>query len=182
VPTVSRGAIQQRAEEFSAVVVGDFSVVVINQAILMANRGRRSHEIAEDLGVSERTIQRWLNRYRRGSKEGLKPAWRGVKKGLIPQTLAPEIIEWVRTGPSGCGLERANWTFFELAVHLYRTHGIKVSETTMREFCHRHDIRPYRPTYLYLKADPEEQERARQKLAGLKKRGPRRSSGAPQPG
>ena len=33
------------------------------QAILMAERGRPHIRIAEDLGVSVRTIQRWLNTY-----------------------------------------------------------------------------------------------------------------------
>jgi transposase len=33
------------------------------QAILMAARGRRHRQIAEDLGVSGRTLQRWLNAY-----------------------------------------------------------------------------------------------------------------------
>jgi len=31
------------------------------QAILMADRGRRHHQIAEDLRVTPRTLQRWLN-------------------------------------------------------------------------------------------------------------------------
>src|SRR6266446_8007425 len=54
---------------------------------------------------------------------------------------------WVQDGPQGCGLDRANWTYEELATHLYRTTGIEVKRTTMRVFCQRHDIRPYRPTY-----------------------------------
>jgi DNA-binding CsgD family transcriptional regulator len=33
------------------------------QAILMAARGRRHRQIAEDLGISGRTLQRWLNAY-----------------------------------------------------------------------------------------------------------------------
>jgi transposase len=31
------------------------------QAILMAARGRRHRQIAEDVGISVRTLQRWLN-------------------------------------------------------------------------------------------------------------------------
>ena len=39
----------------------------------------------------------------------------------------------------------------------------------MRDFCQRHDIRPYRPTYRYLRGDPEEQRVAQAELAALKK-------------
>ena len=42
--------------------------------------------------------------------------------------------------------------------------GIGVSETTMHMFCTKHGVRPYRPTYQYLKGDPEQQAVARQEL------------------
>jgi transposase len=84
--------------------------------------------------------------------------------------LAPEILSWVKAGPAGGGLDRANWTSTELATHLYRIHGIAVSESTIRAFCTRHGVRPYRPTYRYLKGDPVQQEAARQDLAALKKK------------
>jgi hypothetical protein len=44
--------------------------------------------------------------------------------------------------------------------------GIEVRETAMRAFCRRHGVRPYRPTYRYLRGDPARQEA---ELAGLKK-------------
>jgi hypothetical protein len=36
-------------------------------------------------------------------------------------------------------------------------------------FCQRHDIRPSRPTYRYLRGDPEKQQAAQGELATLKK-------------
>jgi hypothetical protein len=39
----------------------------------------------------------------------------------------------------------------------------------MRDFCPRYDMRPYRPTYRYLRGDPEEQRVAREELEALKK-------------
>ena len=76
----------------------------------------------------------------------------------------------MKNGPVACGLNRANWTYAELARHLYQCHGIEVRETAMREFCHRHDIRPYRPTYRFLRAAPERQRQAGEELAALKKK------------
>jgi hypothetical protein len=40
----------------------------------------------------------------------------------------------------------------------------------MRAFCTKHDVRPYRPTYQYLKGDPNQQEVARQDLETFKKK------------
>jgi len=65
---------------------------------------------------------------------------------------------------------RANWTYEELATHLYRTTGLAVKRTAMRVFCQRHDIRPYRPTYRSLRGNPEKQQIAQAELAALKKK------------
>ena len=81
----------------------------------------------------------------------------------------PTIQGWVIDGPQSCGLDRANWTYEELATHLYQTTGITVKRTAMRVFCQRHAIRPYRPTYRYLRGNPEKQQAAQEELTALKK-------------
>jgi transposase len=139
------------------------------QAILMAARGRRHRQIAEDLGISGRTLQRWLNTYQAAGFDGLTIRWASGRAPHIPEPLASEILAWVRQGPAGCGLDRANWTYAELAAHLYRITGIAVSESTMRAYCTKHGVRPYRPAYRYLKADPARQAAAQQDLQALKK-------------
>lgn len=78
------------------------------QAVLMAARGRRHRQIAEDLGISVRTLQRWLNAYRTGGVEGLMIQWAAGRVPRLPAALAPVIMEWVTQGPVGCGLDRAN--------------------------------------------------------------------------
>jgi transposase len=140
------------------------------QALLMAQRGRPHHPIAEDLGVTVRTLQRWLRAYQDTRLAGLTLRWRPGRRARIPAALAPEILGWILQGPTGCGLDRANWTYAELATQLYRTHGLAVSTSTMRAFCASWGVRPYRPTYHYLKADPAQQAMARQELQALKKR------------
>jgi hypothetical protein len=59
----------------------------------------------------------------------------------------------------------------ELADHLFRTRGVRVQKSAMQAFCHKHGIRPYRPTYRFLRGDPIKQAVAREELAVLK-RGP----------
>jgi transposase len=139
------------------------------QAVLMASRGRKRKTIAQDLGVHRTTVRLWLKHYHARGVEGLEIQWALGRPSLIPETLAPEIQEWVKDGPQSCGLDRANWTYEELATHLYRTRGIAVKRTTMRVFCQRHGIRPYRPTYRYLRGDPVQQQAARAELEALKK-------------
>ena len=140
------------------------------QAVLMASRGRKRKAIAQDLGVHRTTIRLWLKHYQQHGLAGLKIQWAPGQPGRIPAALAPTLQQWLKEGPQRCGLDRANWTYEELAAHLYRTSGIEVKRTAMRVFCQRHGIRPYRPTYRYLRGDPDKQRVARQELEVLKKR------------
>lgn len=139
------------------------------QAVLMASRGRKRKSIAQDLGVHRTTVRLWLQHYHERGMEGLQIHWAPGQPRRIPQTLVSTIQEWVKAGPAGCGLDRANWTYEELATYVYQTTGIAVKRTAMRDFCQRPDIRPYRPTYRYLRGDPEEQRVAQEELAALKK-------------
>jgi transposase len=138
------------------------------QAVLMAARGRPHGHIAEDLAVSVRTLQRWLNRYRQQGLGGLAIRWAPGRSAKIPASLAPDMLDWVRQGPAGCGLERANWTYEELAIHRYQVKGLTVSAKTIRMFCQWPGVRPYRPTSQDLQVKPDLQEIARHDLEVLK--------------
>jgi len=140
------------------------------QAVLMAARGRARRVIAQDLGVHRTTLGLWLQRYRERGVAGLGIQWAPGQPARIPAEFAPTIVEWVKGGPASCGLQRANWTYAELVTYLYQQTGIVTSETAMREFCHRYQIRPYRPTYQYLRGDPQRQATARAELRELKKK------------
>jgi transposase len=140
------------------------------QAVLMASRGRKRNAIAQDLGVHRDTLRLWIKQYQAHGLAGLHIQWAPGKPRRIPEALAPTIADWIKGGPQSCGLDRANWTYEELAVYLYRQTGIEVRRSAMQDFCHRHDIRPYRPTYQYLRGNPEKQQAARQELDELKKK------------
>jgi transposase len=139
------------------------------QAVLMAARGRRRGPSAQDLATTPRSVLRWLKAFVAGGLQTLRPQWSAGPSPRIPAELASEVIEWVKKGPSGCGLNRANWTYAELADHLRKTKGIRVKQTAMRQYCRRQNIRPYRPTYRFLRGDPDKQAQARRDLWDLKK-------------
>src|SRR5438067_34920 len=88
------------------------------QAIWMADRGRRHHQIAEDLRITPRTLHRWLQPYRTGGLDGLTIRGAPGRAPRMPETLAAAIVAWAKQGPAGCGLDRANWTAAELATSL----------------------------------------------------------------
>jgi len=140
------------------------------QIVRLASRDRPHQEIAQDLAITTRTVQRWLNAYLERGLDGLRPRKAKGAPGKIPTTLADAVLRWVIDGPAKQGLDRANWTHEELADHLYKTHGIATSRSAMQRFCRKIGIRVYRPTYRFLRGKPEKQEAAKQDIAELKEK------------
>jgi transposase len=138
------------------------------QIVRLAHRGRPHQDIAADLGITPRTVQRWLNAYLERGFDGLKPRKARGQPPAIPTHWADEIRRWVIEGPAAQGLDRATWTHAELADHLLKTHGIAASRSAMQRFCRQHDIRPYRPTYRHLRGDPVAQAEAAEELTNLR--------------
>jgi transposase len=142
-------------------------------AVRLAHQGRPRQDIADTLGMSTRSVQRWLNAYLERGPQGLAPRKAPGAPPKIPADLGDEVRRWVIEGPARQGLDRANWTHEELAEHLYRTHGVRTSRSAVQRLCRKLGIRPYRPTYRYLRGDAAKQRQAREDLAGLKKKRPR---------
>jgi transposase len=138
------------------------------QIVRLAHRGRPHKDIAADLGLTPRTVQRWLNAYLGGGITALVPRKAKGREPAIPAHLAAEVRRWIIDGPAAQGLDRANWTHAELADHLRKTHGLTASRSAMQRFCRQHDIRPYRPTYRHLRGDPVKQAEAAGELAELR--------------
>jgi len=139
------------------------------QIVLMAQRGRKHLDIAADLNINRRTVQRWLNAYLERGLDGLRPRKAKGAAGKIPADLAGEVRRWVIEGPAAQGLDRANWTHAELADHLLKAEGIRTSRAAVPRFCRKLGVRVYRPTYRYLRGDPAAQAAAQGELADLKK-------------
>jgi transposase len=155
----------------------DLKLRVRLQIVLMAHRGRARQDIATDLGVHRKTVTRWINAYCADGLDGLRPRKAKGTSGKIPKSLADEVKRWVIEGPAEQGLDRANWSHEELADHLRKTKGIRTSRSAVQRFCSGIGIRSYRPTYRYLRGNPEKQAQAKKDLADLgKERRPANSS------
>jgi len=140
------------------------------QIVLMAQRGRARQDIAQDLGIHRRSVTRWLNAYCDGGLDALRPRKAKGKSSKIPASLADVIRTWVIDGPAKQGLDRANWTHEELADHLKKTQGLQTSRSAVQRFCQKIGIRLYRPTYRYLRGNPDKQTQAKEEIAALEKK------------
>ncbi len=140
------------------------------QIVRLASRDRPHKGIAQDLAITTRTLQRWLNAFLERGLDGLRPRRAPGAPGKIPADLADLVKQWVIEGPAEQGLDRANWTHEELADHLLKTQGIRTSRPAVGRFCRKLGIRLYRPSYHYERGDPDKQAQAKQDIAALKKK------------
>jgi transposase len=138
------------------------------QIVRLACLDRPHKDIAADLAISTRSVQRWLNAYLDRGLDGIRPRKAKGATSKIPAELADLVKAWVIQGPAKQGLDRANWTHEELADHLLKTHGIRTSRSAMQRFCQKIGIRVYRPTYHYERGVPEKQKQAKEEIAELK--------------
>jgi transposase len=139
------------------------------QIVRLASRDRPHQDIAADLAISPRTVQRWLNAYLDQGLDGLRPRKATGATAKIPADLADEVKRWVIDGPAAQGLDRAGWTHEELADHLNKTKGIHTSRSAVQRYCAKLGIRLYRPTYRYLRGNPDKQAQAKEEIAELKR-------------
>jgi transposase len=140
------------------------------QIVRLASRDRPHNQIAADLAITTRTVQRWLNAYLDRGLDGIRPRKAPGAPGKIPAGLAEEVKRWVIEGPAKQGLDRANWTHEEIADHLLKAKGVRTSKSAVQRFCSKIGIRVYRPTYHYERGDPDKQAKARVDIAELKKK------------
>jgi transposase len=140
------------------------------QIVRLASRDRPHEDVAAEMAVTPRTVQRWLNAYLERGLQGIRPRKAPGKPGKIPAELAEEVKRWVIEGPAKQGLDRANWTHEELADHLLKAKGIRTSRPAVGRFCRKLGIRLYRPSYHYERGNPDKQAEARQDIAALKKK------------
>jgi hypothetical protein len=71
------------------------------QIIRLAHRGRPHQDIAADLGVTPRTVQRWLNAYLERGLDGLKPR-KASPYYLV--TRWDDLWRWFACSTAGVGL------------------------------------------------------------------------------
>lgn len=76
--------------------------------IRLAHKGHRHQAIADQLGMSPRSVQRWLNTYLERGTAGLAPRKAPGALPHIPAALADEVRRWVIEGPAMHGVDRAN--------------------------------------------------------------------------
>lgn len=129
--------------------------------LLSAEQGLKAARIAELVRDSERTVQRWLQRYQAEGVRGLYDAPRSGKPGKVTQAYKDELLESVRLRPRALGLDFSLWTLERLADYMAQQTGIRISAEAVRQHLKAGGIVLSRPQHKISSPDPEYQVKKR---------------------
>ena len=123
--------------------------------ILLSDRGYTIQQIAETLDCSDKTVRMWISRYESEGYNGLLDKPRTGRPSEVDEKVKATIEKDMKKLPSDFGYIAAFWTVGLLCIHLVKTLGIKVSNSTVRRTLHALDYAFRRPRIAPNSNDPE---------------------------
>jgi len=121
--------------------------------VLWSGEGRRRKDIAELLGVSLPTVDRWKIRYAQRGVAGLEGDRPGGARDQVPARVRARVTALTRmTPPAFTGL--SHWSTRELAKYLKRTENITVSWHYIARIWREEQLKPHRNGTFKISKDP----------------------------
>ena len=106
-------------------------------ALLMVSTQDVTREnAAKTLGVSSRSIFIWQHQYQEHGLKGIKNQPRPGKARRLTPAQLQEFREFVKAGPVAAGLDSGIWTSAQLAEHIAKQYGVKLSTSMVRKTLH----------------------------------------------
>ncbi|MCN9243084.1 IS630 family transposase [Streptomyces sp. RY43-2] len=128
-------------------------IAMRGRIVLWSGEGRRRKDIAELLGVSLPTVDRWKARYAGRGLAGLEGEHPGGAREQVPARVRSRVIALTRmTPPAGTGL--SHWSTRELAKYLARTENIVVSWHYIARIWREESLKPHRSGTFKISKDP----------------------------
>ncbi|MDG4536935.1 IS630 family transposase [Streptomyces sp. AV19] len=122
--------------------------------VLWSGEGRRRKDIAELLGISARTVDRWKTRFAEQGLAGLEDRSRDSGRVQVPPQTRARVIALTRMSPPA-GLGLTHWSTRTLADHLRRRESITVSWHYIARVWREEKLRPQRQGTFKLSTDPD---------------------------
>lgn len=111
------------------------------QMIRLASQGKRVPAIAQELGVSKKSVRIWLCRFNEHGVDGLADLPRSGAPRTYTEEQVGTMIATVLAKPAALGLPFANWTIARLVVYLNEQHGIAIRHSRLDELLRAEGIR-----------------------------------------
>ena len=128
-------------------------------ALLLVIEGQRPGWIAEVLGLTRMSLNRWIHAVNEQGVRSLVPQPKPGRPTALTAKVRRELEEHLEHSPQEFGLNREHWDGPTLAMHLKRRFGIAMKVRQAQNWMHRLGYRMKRASYAYLQANAEEARR-----------------------
>lgn len=129
-------------------------------AILLRARGMSNQDVAAMMGVTKRSLERWIRAYRACGITGLRRKPRPRSRPRITQDQRKIMSEIALKSPRAFGYLKNEWSVRLLARHLTRMLGIKIGKSHVWNILHELGIVYKRPKAVVKSPDPDYEEKA----------------------
>jgi len=109
--------------------------------VRLAHAGRRVPVIAQEVGVSEATVRRWLGRFNDRGPDGLVDAPRAGRPPTYTPEQVGEVVAASLTDPRELGLPFASWTLDRLEAYLHEECGLAIKRSRIGEILQAEGLR-----------------------------------------
>jgi transposase len=109
--------------------------------IRLASEGRTVPQIAQELGINEKSVRKWFKRFAEHSFAGLEDAPRSGAPAHYTPEVTSQIIATALSRPQELGQPFGSWTYKRLNIYLRETSGFKMGQTRMFEILQAEGLR-----------------------------------------
>ena len=121
----------------------------------LGSEGQTVPQIAEAMGLNEKTVRKWFKRFEQEGLTGLEDAPRSGAPSRYTAENKARVLQAARTRPSELGLPYASWTFERLAAYVKEQLGIQMKKTRIFEILQDEGLRwRKQETWLGERLDP----------------------------
>jgi transposase len=118
--------------------------------------GDEVEDIAASMGVSARSVWRWLARWRAGGAAALATAMRPGRPPKLTPTQETRVLGWIDRSPTAFGFATERWTAPRVAALLEQSLGVRMNHRYLNRWLARRGITPQLPQRV-----PRERDQAR---------------------
>jgi transposase len=114
-------------------------------AIRRVDEGRTPVEVARFLGVTDRSVRRWLAARRSGGDAALQGRPHSGRPPKLTEDRAIQVLSWLNMSPCDFGFPTQRWTAPRVAELISREFGLRMNHRYLNEWLLRRGITPQIP-------------------------------------